>query len=759
MNLKSAALTLLLILGSALNGCASTSSHANSEVKRLLAPTGSLRVALYAGTPTSVLSASDLRGVGYDLGKELARRLGVPFEPLVFPKNADVLDAIRQGRADVAFTNASAERAKGMDFTAPYLLIELSYIATANAPVAVLADIDRPGVRVGVTAKSSSDTVLSRELKSAEVIPAESIGAGIQMLAAGKLDVYATNKATLFEMADKVPGSRVLEGNWGMERHALAVPKGRDAGLPYVRAYIADAIAGGLVTTAINRAGMRGAVVASAAAASARAAETACEVLGKLRLPHTEITEARVVAKGEFAPPPGALGGPGAGTLYKALPSFCRVLATLRPSSDSDIKIEVWLPTGGWNRRLEGVGNGAFMSSIFYWNLAEALGQGYAVAATNTGHDGNSGEFAFGHPEKLIDWGYRSVHEMTVTAKAIITARYGNPAKYAYWNSCSTGGREGLMEAENYPDDYDGLAVGDAANPMTRNQASTLFSTLAVNKDPAGFISPAKWLAYRKAVVDECDAADGVKDGLLNNPLACKFDPKAMECKQGNRDDCLTAPQIAALNTVLAGMKNPRTGEQLHPGWPVGANPRPDMVVGHEPEQVAIDTFRALFQKSDWDYHTMDFDKDIARSDRLGNSVMNAADESRLKALFARGGKIFMYHGWSDPNISPLLGIKYYNSAVDTNGGRAQADRSIRLFLVPGMGHCGGGDGPNEFDKMGVITRWVEVGEAPDRIIASHVDAQGQVDRTRPLCPYPQVGKYNGAGSTDEAANFSCAVP
>jgi feruloyl esterase len=399
------------------------------------------------------------------------------------------------------------------------------------------------------------------------------------------------------------------------------------------------------------------------------------------------------------------------------------------------------------------------MSSIFYWNLAEAVIQGYAAAATNTGHEGNSGEFALGHPEKLIDWGYRAVHEMTVDAKAIIAARYGSPARHAYWNSCSTGGREGLMEAENYPNDFDGLAVGDAANPMTRNQASTLYSTRAVNKDAAGFLSAAKWQAYRSAVLAKCDAEDGVKDGLLSDPMACKFDPKAMECKSGDRKECLTAPQIAALNTVLAGMKNPRSGKQLHPGWPVGANPNPTMVVGHEPEQVAIDTFRALFQNPQWDYHTFDFDKDIALSDKLGNRLMNAADESRLKTLFARGGKILLYHGWSDPNISALLGIKYYEDAVAANGGTSKTYNSIRLFMVPGMGHCGGGDGPNTFDKMTEITRWVEEGKAPDRIIAVHVGADGKVDRSRPLCPYPEVAKYLGRGSSDEAGSFSCAMP
>ncbi len=234
-----------------------------TDIQKVLAPTGTLRVAVYTGTPTSVLSATDLRGVGYELGVELARLMHVPFEPIVFSKNADVLAAVKEGRADVAFTNASVERAKDMDFTQPYLLIELGYLARENAPVRSLADVDKPGVRVGVTEKSSSEAVLSRDLKNAKVVPAETVKIGIQMLSSGTLDVYATNKATLFEMADQLPGSRVLDGTWGDEKHALAIPKGRDSGLSYLRAFIADAVATGLVKSAVERAGLRGAVVAS----------------------------------------------------------------------------------------------------------------------------------------------------------------------------------------------------------------------------------------------------------------------------------------------------------------------------------------------------------------------------------------------------------------------------------------------------------------------------------------------------------------
>jgi feruloyl esterase len=483
-----------------------------------------------------------------------------------------------------------------------------------------------------------------------------------------------------------------------------------------------------------------------------------CEALARMSLPNAEITEAKIIAKGAFPAPPGRNGGP-PNPVFAATPAFCRVMATLRPSADSDIKIEVWLPSDGWNGRLEAIGNGAFGSTISYSNLAEAVKGGYVGTASNTGHEGDTGEFAFGHPEKLIDWGHRAVHEMTVAAKAIIAAHYGNPAKYSYWNSCSTGGRQGLIAAEYYPADFDGIADGDAANPMTRNQASTLFSSLTMNSDAASVVSPAKWVAYRKAAMNQCDAADGLKDRLLNNPLACRFSPNEMRCKDGDRDDCFTAPQLAAVNKFLAGMKNPRTGEQLHPGWPVGAVTNSNSIVGPIPEQVAIDTFRALFQKPDWNYRNMDFDKDIARADKLGRGLIDASEPARLKALFDRGGKLFMYHGWNDTNISPLLGIDNYAKAVAANGGKDKTYNSVRMFMVPGMGHCGGGEGPNAFDKMEVITKWVEEGKAPDQIIASHSGADGKVDRTRPLCPYPQVAKYKGSGSIDEAANFSCAAP
>ena len=494
---------------------------------------------------------------------------------------------------------------------------------------------------------------------------------------------------------------------------------------------------------------------------NARADASLCEGLTKRQLPHTEVTASNLVAKGAFTPPPG--GGPpgaprGPNPIFATLPSFCRVQATLRPTTDSDIKIEVWIPATGWNGDLEALGNGGLGASIAYQGLAEAVAKGYAGTSTDTGHRDHDDNFAIGHPERLIDWGNRAVHEMAVTSKAILAAYFGSAPKYSYWNSCSTGGRQGLVAAEYYPNDFDGLAVGDPANPMTRLQANNIWNNLALNKDHASFIPQEKWAMIHQAVMDECDAVDGLKDGLIENPMACKFDINALACKNGDASDCLTAAQIEALGKVVSGSKNPRTGAQLYPGYPLGTAMLPGPVAGKEPDGSAPPIFRDLFQDASWDFHTFDFDKDTARADKLANSIINAVDEKKLQALFKHGGKLLMYHGWSDAAITPLISIEIYNNVVAVNGGLDKTYNEVRLFMVPGMGHCMGGDGPNTFDKLDVLADWVEHGKAPDQIVASHSTA-GQLDRTRPLCPYPQIARYKGTGSIDEAQNFVCAAP
>ncbi|HLI86002.1 MAG TPA: tannase/feruloyl esterase family alpha/beta hydrolase [Bryobacteraceae bacterium] len=474
-----------------------------------------------------------------------------------------------------------------------------------------------------------------------------------------------------------------------------------------------------------------------------------CEDLASRKLPDTAITLAEAVPAGELTLPGGR--GPAGTTTYKDLPAFCRVAATLRPTSDSDIRIEVWLPTSNWNGKFQAVGNGGWAGVISYREMADALRAGYATASTDTGHVGGSGKFAYGHPEKLIDFAYRSEHEMTLKAKALVNAFYGSAPKYSYWNGCSTGGRQGLKEAQRYPADYDGIIAGAPAN----RSALALWIAFAVLKDPASYIPASKYPLVHQAVLAACDAQDGLKDGLIQDPRRCHFDPKVLECKGGDEASCLTAPQVEAARKIYTAATNPRTGEKLFPslvpgtelGWAVlGGGPGPSAII--------LDQYRYVaFQDPNWNWRTFDFDKDIARSERPDILVMNATDPN-LSAFFAHNGKLLLYHGWSDPNISALSTIQYYESVVDTMG-TAKTANNVRLFLEPGMGHCGGGEGPNVFDKVGAMEQWVEKGRAPERIVASHA-VNGKVDRTRPLCPYPQVAEYKGSGSIDDAANFVC---
>ena len=515
-----------------------------------------------------------------------------------------------------------------------------------------------------------------------------------------------------------------------------------------------------------------------AGTASVWAVGIPCDRLAKLQLPHTEITGATLVAAGAFIPPAnpnaprpnpaenGNTGGPANPTgqqaravaAYKALPAFCRVQAVVKPTADSDIEFEVWMPVDGWTGRLEEIGNGGYGSNLTFGGLAEGVAQGYIATANNTGHDGNDGSFAIGHPEKYADWGYRAVHENVVAAKAIAAAFYGNAPKYSYWNGCSTGGRQGWIAAEYYPNDFDGLAIGDAANPMSRLQAGTIWENLAVNATPESYISIDEWQMIHKRVMDQCDALDGLKDGVIDDPRKCNFAVETLLCKSRTGADCLTSPQLEALKKVIAG---PRlsSGEQVYPGFPVGDPSLPGPILGKKPEQVAIDTMRALFQDPNWDYHSLNLDKDIPRNDKIAGHLIDALDYTKLQGVFNHGGKVLYYHGWNDGSIAPQSAIDYYEKVVESNGGLKKTYDDVRLFMIPGGNHCGGGEGPNVFNKLAVISDWVEHGKAPDAIIASHLAQNGQVDRTRPLCPYPQVAKYKGIGSIEEAQNFACTKP
>lgn len=502
------------------------------------------------------------------------------------------------------------------------------------------------------------------------------------------------------------------------------------------------------------------AVLAIAELSASPVLAASCESLATLKLPNTTITLANTVAAGAFMPPTqggSGMAGRAAFTQFENLSSFCRVTATLTPTSDSDIKIEVWMPLSGWNGKLESVGNGGWAGTISYSALAVALTDRYATVSTDTGHVGGNGRFALGHPEKLVDFGYRAVHEMTVAAKAIIQAFYSQGPTKSYWNGCSTGGRQGLAEAQLYPADYNGISAGAPANYMTHLQAWSLWVAQAVHKDEASYISPEKYPVIHRAALEACDALDGVKDGLIRDPRLCHFDPKVLTCEGEDAPSCLTAAQEETTRKLYSPLKDPRTGEQIFPGFEPGSELLWGGLAGPQPFAVSLDFFRyVVFKTPDWDFHTLNFNRDVAFADKQDHHLLNDIDPN-LKEFFSRGGKLLMYHGWSDQLIAPLNSVNYYESVVKSVGTAKNAN-SVRLFMFPGMAHCGGGEGPNRFDTTGTLAQWVERGEVPDRMMASHF-TNGVVDRTRPLCPYPQVAAYKGSGSTDDAATFVCKAP
>jgi feruloyl esterase len=465
---------------------------------------------------------------------------------------------------------------------------------------------------------------------------------------------------------------------------------------------------------------MRAAVFLFAAIA---AAQTPCEQLRTVAIDHGRVLEAGVV------------GG------------ACRVFAVLTPTSDSHIEMEARMPVEGWNGKFLGVGNGGFAGSISTPAMVAALQEGYATASTDTGHKSKEtpgGSFALGHPEKLIDYGYRAVHEMTVAAKKIVSAYYGRPARLAYWNSCSNGGRQALMEAQRYPEDYDAMVAGAPALDWSGRALQSIWVAQALHRNAASYIPPAKFPAIHAAALAACDALDGVKDGLIGDPSRCKFDPGVLQCSGADGPSCLTAAQVEAARKIY---ENHGTYPGLAPGSELGWG----TYGGAKPFATGDDHFKyVVFGDLQWDFLSLDF-SNVAK---YRNPTVDAVDPN-LRAFFARGGKLIQYHGWADPQIPPLHSVDYYQRVVETVG---KVDDSYRLFMVPGMAHCGGGTGPNQFNALAALERWKESGTAPERIEAYRVE-NGKVEITRPLCPYPEVARYTGVGSAKDAGNFVCAAP
>jgi feruloyl esterase len=470
-------------------------------------------------------------------------------------------------------------------------------------------------------------------------------------------------------------------------------------------------------------------------------AATPCEKLSELKLDGATITSAA----------PGTAAN---------VPAHCRVAGVLTPSADSHIEFEVWMPASGWNGKFQGLGNGGFAGSIEPNQLRQAVSKGYAAAASDTGHHGTAidAAWAIGHPEKLIDFGYRAIHETAVKGKAIVTAFYGSAPTKSYFHSCSNGGRQALMEVQRYPADYDGVIAGAPANNWTHLLTLAVSNLRALLDEQASFIPPAKLPAITKAALAACDSTDGVKDGVIENPGGCGFDPAVLQCKEAESDACLTTPQLAALKKLYGGLHNAK-GELIFPGYSPGGEAETGSwavwITGPAPAKSLMYAFgmgfygSMVYENASWDFHKFDVDRDMKEAEHKLGSVMNSRDPD-LKKFHDRGGKLIIYHGWSDAAIPAKAAIDYYQSVQKKMGERAAAD-FVRLYMVPGMQHCGGGSGCTQFDMQAPIEAWVEQGKAPAQVIA-----RGNAGRTHPLCAYPAVAKYSGAGSTDDAANFTC---
>ena len=479
------------------------------------------------------------------------------------------------------------------------------------------------------------------------------------------------------------------------------------------------------------------------------ASAATCESLAELKLPATTIT-AQSVAAGSFTPPEGPA--------IPNLPAFCRVTGVIKPSSDSNIQFEVWLPASGWNGKFRGIGNGGFAGSIDYRLLGNGARRGDAAAATDTGHHGGATDasWALDHPEKIKDFGYRAIHETAEKGKAITAAFYGGAPKHSYFGSCSNGGRQALMEAQRYPGDYDGIVAGAPANYWTGLLSLSASNLRSLLDDPGSYIPPAKLPAIQAAALAACDANDGVKDGIIENPSQCRFDPSVLLCKGAESDSCLTSLQVDTLRSLYGGLRNGKR-ELIFPGYSPGGEGEQGAwsvwITGPAPEKSLMYMFGTGFFKNMvfdkvWDYHTFNVDRDLKTANERAAASLNATDTD-LNKFRDRGGKLFLYHGWSDSGIPAQQTVDYYQAVVKKMGAK-ESEQFLRLYMIPGMQHCSGGAGPSQFDLRPAMEQWVEEGKAPQEVIGHN----GK--RTHPICAWPLVAKYKGTGSTDDAANFEC---
>lgn len=444
---------------------------------------------------------------------------------------------------------------------------------------------------------------------------------------------------------------------------------------------------------------------------------------------------------------------------------FCRVQGRI----EKEIEFEVWLPAPSrWNGKHLGVGNGGYAGFINYSSLAHGLKRGYATASTDTGHKGGpmDASWALGQPQRIEDYGGRAQHLTAAATKQILAAYYSKPARYSYFMGCSNGGQQGLTAAQRYPEDYDGIVSGAPGTSFPDMSTYVMLSGRANADDVAGRLTQKEMQFAVERMVASCDKNDGVEDGLIEHPPSCKFDFSSLTCTGAEQGQCLGKAQVENLRGLFSPLRD-ANGKEIYPPPAIGTLlPVSELA---RRGKLGADMYRyAVFQDENWDPASFVLERDlpIAR-ERLKALI---SDDVDLTPFANRNARLILYHGWDDSGPSPYNSVNYYQ-AVKRKVGAQKTDGFFRLFMVPGMYHCGGGPGPNSFGNAGdppvldaqhdvlmALEQWVERGAAPDRIIASQVMA-GRVERSRPLCPYPKVARYKGAGSTDEATNFSCVAP
>jgi Tannase and feruloyl esterase len=496
-----------------------------------------------------------------------------------------------------------------------------------------------------------------------------------------------------------------------------------------------------------------------------------CPSLKNLNLPNTTITLAETITTGTVAPDDGPP--------LHGLPAFCRVAGELHPTSDSRIRFEVWLPTDTWNGRLLGTGNGGFAGSMWPQELASYLKRGFAVSGTDAGHDaeGTDASWAFGHPEKIKDFGWRAIHLTAQTAKQITDAFYGKPADKSYFDSCSDGGREALMEAQRFPDDYDGILAGAPANAWSTMLAAGAGAMQTLMDNPSAYIPDRKLAFLQHASLAACDALDGVRDHVIGDPSKCHFDPQTLLCKGDDASDCLTQPQIDAVKVFYSGTKD-QHGAVIFPGFTMGDETSwKEWLIGEDPGSA----LGARFVRNYFRYMVTGDPKtnvlsasvdDLLRQSREKEAANLDATNPDLSRFAGHGGKLILYHGWNDPAISPYNTVAYFES-VEKHMGADKVDTFARLYMIPGMEHCSNGPGASAFGQFGMesaaspkyglfdsLQNWVEKG-APDATVIATKYKQGnngamETDFTRPLCAWPKVAHYTGNGDPSDAASFTC---